>query len=216
MGGSVMALYATDLGDVAPANPRAPLRETKDVDAIVTVGTPAFLYGIQKLVSNGVLAPDERFPPTMCRYRFRGQPIHVDFVTLDGSTTGGVNRWLAEGARNCAEYDAGEDTFVRAITPPYFLLAKLVALQDPGRTGDLGIFHHDAEDVVALLAEATGVPRLVRDAGVGGSVRDELRLTFQVHNVRDPVDLVDSHLGENARVERDRIVEDLAQLIAGC
>jgi hypothetical protein len=203
MGGKVMSLYAKSTGDR--------LRPTNDVDALVAMDFGALQAELQTLMKTQVLSVDIHdldAPP--CRYTLVDAGFTVDIVDLDGRSTGEVNPYHRRAVETAAAYDAGEGVFVRAITPPFFLLAKLVSLRDAERTS-LDPFHHDAEDIVSIFVEVDDVAEQVDHAGVLAQVQAEFGETLRALHVRDPMEFLDLWLREDAP-DRARIVRDFLRL----
>ena len=144
-GSAVMGLYG-----LRAAGPQ--LRTTKDVDCITTVSAVQHTLRLGKLVAAGALTPDREM---LCRYRSPTDDFMVDVLDGSGITTGGTNRWFAPAVEHAEWWDAGEGVRVRAITPPYFVLTKLVSLQDPKRTDGHALYHHDLDDIVTVLMEVS-------------------------------------------------------------
>jgi predicted nucleotidyltransferase len=201
VGGCVLGLYARAEG--------APLRMTEDVDCISSLSP----WGLQaKILSDlcqaGVISPDESLP---CRYRIAEETVVVDVLSPEGLNVGGVNPWFSRAAARAARYSIGEGESVRAVTPPYFLLTKLVAFVDRGPDPQLS---KDAEDIVALAVE---VPSLVEEVQVEGLCDDVAALWERVFDKYgltrlDLADFVEWHLDRRDREHRDRVIGMLAHL----
>lgn len=142
-GSDVMGLYV-----LRPAGPA--LRTTKDVDCITTVPGAQHAIKLGKLVMACTLTPER---DVLCRYRSSTGDFIVDVLDLSGTTTGGNNRWFGPAVDQAGWWDAGGGIRVRAITPPYFVLTKLVSLQDGRRTEGHALYHHDLIDIVTVLTE---------------------------------------------------------------
>jgi len=191
VGGCVLGLYARAEGP--------PLRATEDVDCISSLSP----WGLQEkiladLCTAGVIAPDETL---MCRYRIAGAAVVVDVLSPEGFNVGGVNPWFARAAARAARYSIGDGDAVRAVTPPYFLVTKLVAFADRGPDADSS---KDAEDIVALAVE---VPSLVDEVQAEG-LRDDVAALWE--RVFDKY--AEWHLDRRDGAQRDRVLGVLAHL----
>ena len=206
IGGKVLALYAKATGDA--------LRPTNDIDGVVPVDFGRYQFELQKLLAARVL----RLPPSEdregappCRYQLVDGELNIDLLDLGGHQVGGVNPYLATAVSACAEYDAGEGVRVRAITPPYFLLTKLVSLRDPERTGTEPVQHWDAEDIVSVFVEVDDILSQVEGAGLLNDVQREFAETLRVLQVTDVVPFLDLWLRPDVP-ERHRIVREFRWL----
>jgi predicted nucleotidyltransferase len=211
VGGCVLGLYARAEG--------APLRMTEDVDCISSLSPWVRQEKIlAELCQAGVIEPDESL---QCRYRIgatvvvdEGATVVVDVLSPEGANVGGVNPWFARAAARAARYEIGEGEAVGAVTPPYFLVTKLVAFADRGPDAQLS---KDAEDIVALAVE---VPSLVEEVEAEGLRDDVAALWERVFDKyglarSDLADLVDWHLDRQDGAHRDRVIDTLAHLAGG-
>ncbi len=184
VGSCALALYASD---------GSALSATKDIDCISLLDLVHQLRFLGKLSeTDGPLSPD----PTMgCRYEIKKAGVFVDVMDLDGATVGGTNRWFKEAVRHARRYQVDESVSVSAITPPYFLLTKLVAAQDLTRN-DWILASRDVGDVVALVADVHDVASQVVDARLGAHVANELAATLAAYrsSSADIPEIVQAHL----------------------
>jgi hypothetical protein len=159
------------------------------------------------LCTRRVIKPDKDL---MCRYRICGTEIDVDVISPDGLNVGGGNKWLRLAADNYALYAVGGQQ-VKAITPPYFLVTKLVALAD--RNEEV-LSSKDAEDIVTLAVERPILVAEVVDAGLQNDVRDlwdSVGTRFRI--TRDDLpEFVDWHLHPDEIQHRERVVDTLRGL----
>lgn len=201
VGGCVLGLYARAEGP--------PLRTTEDVDCISSL-SPWSLQAkiLADLCQAGVIVPDDSL---QCRYRIPAATVVVDVLSPEGFNVGGVNPWFARAVARAARYSIGEADTVRAVTPPYFLVTKLVAFADRGPDAQSS---KDAEDIVALAVE---VPSLVDEVQAEGLRDDAAALWERVFDKyvlarSDLADLVDWHLDRRDGAHRDRVIGVLAHL----
>ncbi len=157
VGGCVLGLYARPAG--------APLRATKDVDCI-SMMSPWVLQekALAAMCARGVLSPDAK---VQCRYRIRAAGVDVDVLSPQGFNVGEVNPWFERAARHAGAYDVGQGRTAMAVTPPYFLATKLVALADRGPDAQSS---KDAEDIVALAVEVADLVEQVDTAQIRADV----------------------------------------------
>ena len=204
VGGCALGLHARPTG---PA-----LRVTKDVDCISTLSPwtrqQSVLAG---MCSRGVRNPDIELA---CRYHVVGTDVMVDVLSPDGFNVGGVNPWFARAAARAGTYDAGEGRTVKAVTPPYFLATKLVALA--GRADDAQS-STDAEDIVSLAVE---VPDLVAQVEAEQLLGDVAALWWRALTkfqlaAPDLRDLVAWHLAREDAEHEARVAVTLEKLAGG-
>jgi predicted nucleotidyltransferase len=201
VGGCALGLYARRDG--------APLRMTEDVDCLSSLspwGRQAKILG--DLCQAGVLVPDEALA---CRYRIAETGQVVDVLSPDGFNVGGVNPWFTRAIERAARYPIGAGEMVRAVTPPYFLVTKLVAFADRGPDAQSS---KDAEDIVALAIE---VPSLLEQVEAE-RMREDVALLWQRVFARyrltrlDLPDLVAWHLDRRDEAHAPRAAEALIRL----
>jgi predicted nucleotidyltransferase len=204
VGGCILGLYARTTG--------APLRATKDVDCISTLA-PWVLQEkmLAEMCSRGVLSPDAE---VQCRYRIRGTDVDVDVLSPDGFNVGGVNPWFARAAKRARPYDAGDGRTVNAVTPPYFLATKLVALENRGPDAQSS---KDAEDIVGLAVEVDTLAAEVEAEGMRRDVAALWARALKKYGLADSdvPDLVDWHLDRREAEHRERVVQTLLALVRG-
>jgi hypothetical protein len=204
VGGCTLGLYARPTG--------APLRVTKDVDCISTLSP--WVLQEQKLAlmcSRGLLTPDG---DVQCRYRIRGTDIDVDILSPDGFNVGGVNRWFTKAAERAAEYDAGDGRTVLAVTPPYFVATKLVALEDRGPDAQSS---KDAEDIVSIAVEVDDLVAQIDGEGIRPEIAALWARIMERYRLAesDLPDLVDWHLDRREVGHRERVVHAIVALARG-
>ena len=168
-----------------PAGP--PLRTTKDVDCITTVSQAQHASKLGKLVAAGTLTPERE---VLCRYRSTTEDFMVDVLDRSGTSTGGNNRWFGPAVEHAEWWDAGDGIRVRAITPPYFVLTKLVSLQDPIRTDGPALYHHDLDDIVTVLSEVADFREAARP--LLAELREEVRMLCVVAKDLEPDRIIDA------------------------
>lgn len=138
VGGMVRGLLITDTA-------ASPFRPTDDVDLIVGVASRV-AYGnlLKELRALGFREDTEPGAP-LCRWIVDG--IHVDVMPDDGKILGFHNTWYASALANPMAATVGGET-LRIVDAPHFCATKLEAFTDRGE-GDF--YHHDLEDVVAVV-----------------------------------------------------------------
>ena len=204
VGGCVLGLYAQRTG--------APLRATKDVDCI-SMMSPWVLQekALADLCTRGVLCPDAA---VQCRYRIRATGIDVDVMSPEGFNVGGVNPWFERAARHAGAYELSQGRTAMAVTPPYFLATKLVALEDRGPDPQSS---KDAEDIVALAIEVPDLVEQVEAAQIRIEIAElwSRALVKYSLTLADLPDLIDCHLDRRDAEQRERIVASLSTLAGG-
>jgi hypothetical protein len=203
-GSCVLALYARPRGHA--------LSSTKDVDCIFDAPVVRHLQVMAELGgAGGPLTPVTT--EVAVRYQIKHESLMVDVMDLEGRIVGGSMKWLGQAVRHAQKYDLTEEVQVRAITPPYFLVAKLDALRDRGKD-PLG--SRDLEDIVAVAVEVPTLVADVRAAGLSDVARElweacaaKLRLS-----AADIPDLVAAHIGGQDTAEQSRVERTLEELFA--
>lgn len=168
VGGSVREILITDRG--AP-----PERPTDDVDAIVEVASRGAYYAFaQRLRERGFVEDASEGAP-ICRWVVDG--VRVDLMPTEEEILTFKNRWYPDAYAHAVKVEVDRVT-VRVVSAPYFCATKLDAFGDRGG-GDY--FHHDIEDIVAvvdgreeLVDEVRKAPDAVR-AWLSRQCRDLLR-----------------------------------------
>lgn len=146
LGGAVTALLLTD-----PAAPE--VRATKDVDVIVEVGSPGAYYQLETRLRELGFRNE---PEVICRWSV--EEILVDVMPTDTAILGFTNRWYAAAMKQACRIQIASESWIRLVTPEYFLATKLEAFEGRGR-GDY-LLSHDLEDIVTLL---DGRPEIVAE-----------------------------------------------------
>lgn len=138
VGGSVRELLITDPG--AP-----PERPTDDVDVIVQVASRGAYYAFaERLRARGFVEDASEGAP-ICRWVVR--EVRVDVMPTEEEILTFKNRWYTDAFAQAISARVGA-AMIRIVSAPYFCATKLDAFGDRGK-GDY--YHHDIEDLVALV-----------------------------------------------------------------
>ena len=138
VGGMVRGLLITDPA-VEPARP------TDDVDAIIDVrDRPSYYRLSEQLRRLGFEESTEEDAP-LCRWLVRG--VKVDVMPIDPAILGFSNVWYPSGITAVEEVRSG-DILMRIVDAPHFVATKLEAF---GSRGEGDFYHHDIEDVLAVI-----------------------------------------------------------------
>jgi predicted nucleotidyltransferase len=138
VGGAVRGLLITD-----PA--AAPERATDDVDLIVELTSAVEFHRLGAQLRALGFREDTSPGAPICRWIV--EDVKVDVMPTEGSVLGFRNQWYVEAIATCIEVEAEGQRF-RIVDAPHFCATKLDAYSDRGK-GDL--YHHDIEDVVAVV-----------------------------------------------------------------
>jgi predicted nucleotidyltransferase len=138
VGGAVRGLLITDPG-------AAPERATDDVDVIVELTSRAEFHRLGADLRAIGFREDTSEGAPLCRWIVDG--IKVDVMPTSGAVLGFRNQWYAAAIANAIEVDVLGERF-RIVDAPHFCATKLDAYADRGG-GDL--YHHDLEDVIAIV-----------------------------------------------------------------
>ena len=143
VGGAVRGLLITDPG--APAE-----RPTDDVDLIVELTSAAEFHRLGNELEARGFKVDSRPGAPICRRVVAG--VTVDVMPTHGSVLGFTNRWYPQALANAMVVEAHGERF-RIVDGPHFCATKLESFADRGLDEDdqRNWYHHDLEDVVALV-----------------------------------------------------------------
>jgi len=139
VGGCATGLLITD-----PA--AAPVRPTRDVDAIVEIASyPDFTQLEDRLRQLGFWQPHVKGDP-LCRWA-NGEVI-LDIMPTDSRILGFGNRWYGPAFEHAAKVELSGH-ICRLITAPFFLATKLEAFRGRGKNDYR--MSHDLEDIVTVV-----------------------------------------------------------------
>ncbi len=149
VGGCATGLLITD-----PA--AAPVRATRDVDAIVAVVSLADYQGLsEQLRARGFSQTLEEGEPP---YRWTLSGMKLDVMPTADEILGFSNRWYAQAMQTANVVELRRDLKIRLVAPAYFVATKLEAFLGRGSGDYLG--SHDLEDVLSVV---DGRPELVSE-----------------------------------------------------
>lgn len=149
VGGCATGLLITD-----PA--AAPVRATRDVDAIVAVVSLADYQGLsEQLRARGFSQTLEEGEPP---YRWTLSGMKLDVMPTADEILGFSNRWYAQAMQTANVVELRHGLTIRLVAPAYFVATKLEAFL--GRGGGDYLGSHDLEDVLSVV---DGRPELVSE-----------------------------------------------------
>lgn len=149
VGGCATGLLITD-----PA--AAPVRATRDVDAIVAVVSLADYHGLAgKLRARGFTQTVEEGGPP---YRWTLAGMKLDVLPTSEAILGFSNRWYVPAMQTATVVQLRANLSIRLVAPAYFIATKLEAFLGRGE-GDY-LASHDLEDVLSVI---DGRPELVAE-----------------------------------------------------
>lgn len=161
LGGCATGLLISD--KAAP-----PIRETRDVDAIVRVGSLAAYHQLSQRLRAKGFKEDTSDGAPICRWV--AENIILDVMPTDPEILGFGNKWYAPAMQHAMTVILPSGKSIRMVTGPYFLLTKLEAFAGRGK-GDYQM-SHDIEDMIAVL---DGRPEIVEEVKCAApEVRNEL------------------------------------------
>jgi hypothetical protein len=150
VGGAVRGLLITDPAVEGP-------RPTKDVDVIVEVSPRSAYYQLEEELRDLGFKNDTREGAPQCRF-VHGE-LTLDVMPTDAATLGFSNPWYPHALRTAWESEIGVPRLprlpIRVVSAACFVATKLVSYANRGG-GDP--FHHDLEDIIALV---DGRPTLI-------------------------------------------------------
>lgn len=174
-----------------PAAP--PIRETRDVDAIVQVGSLVEYHRLSERLRQCGFREDASEGAPVCRWIADG--VILDVMPTDDAVLGFGNRWYVQAMEHATLMQLPSGRAIRMVSAPYFLLTKLEAFDGRGN-GDYQA-SHDLEDVIAVLDGRPGVVTEVEQAD--GAPAEALRERFRAL-LRNPrfMDAIAGHLPTDA------------------
>lgn len=174
-----------------PAAP--PIRETRDVDAIVQVGSLVEYHRLSERLRQCGFREDASEGAPVCRWIADG--VILDVMPTDDAVLGFGNRWYVPAMEHATLMQLPSGRAIRMVSAPYFLLTKLEAFDGRGN-GDYQA-SHDLEDVIAVLDGRPGVVTEVEQAD--GAPAEALRERFRAL-LRNPrfMDAIAGHLPTDA------------------
>jgi predicted nucleotidyltransferase len=144
VGGATVSLYADR---AAPE-----VRETKDVDILVQIGSLIDFHEIEKKlwklgfrndIDSGIL----------CRYLLEN--LVVDVMPTDETILGFSNKWYEKGFETAVEKIIDDRYKIKIFTPPYFIASKIEAFKGRGKND--GRLSQDFEDIVFILENRSSI-----------------------------------------------------------
>lgn len=140
VGGAVAGLLVTD-----PL--AAPVRATRDVDAVVNASRALF-HRIEKTVAERGFARDMT-SDVICRWVHKASGVLFDLMPVQPEVLGFSNRWYPYAVETAVSVDLGEGLAIRLVSPVAFAATKLEAFASRGG-GDV-LSSHDLEDVLNIV-----------------------------------------------------------------
>lgn len=140
VGGAVAGLLVTD-----PLS--APVRATRDVDAVVNASRALF-HRIEKTVAERGFARDMT-SDVICRWVHKASGVLFDLMPVQPEVLGFSNRWYPYAVETAVSVDLGEGLAIRLVSPVAFAATKLEAFASRGG-GDV-LSSHDLEDVLNIV-----------------------------------------------------------------
>lgn len=199
VGGMIRSLLVTDAA-------AGPARPTRDVDLIVDVPSQSeYVQLTETLRERGFRESTEPGAP-ICRWTVEGIP--TDIMPVDPRILGFSNVWYA-GARETATEVPDADGPLRILDAPRFCATKL---ESHASRGEGDYYHHDIEDVIAVV---DGRPSLLSEIR---TAPDEVRefLAIRVRSLlADPafMEALPGHLQPDV-ASQDRLPQVIAKLRA--
>lgn len=140
LGGCATGLLISD-----PA--AAPVRMTRDVDAIVQVASRAEYYRLADRLRQQGFQEDVSDDAPICRW-LAGELI-LDVMPTESDILGFGNDWYQVAMEHAEAVYLPSGGVIQMVTAPYFLITKLEAFA--GRGGGDYQLSHDMEDIIAVL-----------------------------------------------------------------
>jgi len=156
VGGCATGLLLTD-------NASAPVRATRDVDAIVEVLSLQEYHSVEHSLEKRGFKHDQSPEAPVCRWTIGGTIL--DVMPTDTNILGFGNRWYSEAVRTANGAKLPSGRVIQLIAPPAFIGTKLEAFDGRGR-GDF-LSSHDIEDIITVV---DGRAELVDEVGSATAV----------------------------------------------
>lgn len=166
LGGCAAGLLISD-----PAAP--PVRVTRDVDAIVQVGTRSDYYRLTQKLRDCGFKEDASEGAPVCRWL--AERVILDVMPTDTSILGFGNDWYQAAMDHAETVQLPSGKKIQMVTSPYFLMTKIEAFSGRG-VGDYQL-SHDIEDIIAVI---DGRPELLNEIGLADrDLKHELARCFK-------------------------------------
>ncbi len=149
IGGCATGLLITDAA-------AAPIRVTKDVDAIVQVATKTDYYKLSERLRQQGFVEDTSDDAPLCRWVT--DKVTLDVMPTEADILGFGNKWYTAAMINAEIISLTGKVDIRMVSAPYFLITKLEAFDGRGN-GDY-LLSHDIEDMIAVM---DGRPELAEE-----------------------------------------------------
>jgi predicted nucleotidyltransferase len=140
VGGCATGMLVTDVA-------AAPVRATRDVDAIVEVLTLAEYHALERELEKRGFSHDRSPEAPICRWVV-GTSL-LDVMPTDERVLGFANRWFTQAIHTAVSVKLPSGKMVKRVTPPLFLATKLEAFRGRG-SGDF-LASHDLEDIITVV-----------------------------------------------------------------
>ena len=140
IGGCATGLLITDIA-------AAPIRATKDVDAIVQVATKADYYKLSDRLQQQGFTEDTSEGAPLCRWKT--DSVDLDVIPTEANILGFGNQWYTAAMENAEIISLLGKVNIHMVSAPYFLITKLEAFDGRGN-GDY-LLSHDIEDMIAVI-----------------------------------------------------------------
>lgn len=182
VGGSTTGLFLTD-----PT--AAPLRTTKDVDAIVEAATYVEYIQFSERLQAAGFRPDTSEGAPLCRWI--SEPTILDVMPFDEASLGFTNVWYRDAIAYHETREIELNLVIRLVAPPYFVATKIEAFKGRGNSDFLG--SSDIEDLISIVDGREELFDEIRSAA--SDVRSYIAEHFRGFlNTRGFIDAVPGHI----------------------
>lgn len=156
VGGTVVELYAS-------SETYQESRQTDDVDCVVEVSSLANYYVLEEKLRAYGFYDDMDIDAPICRKLYKG--IKVDIMPTNEDILQFTNKWYKDGFLRAQNYALSDDRYIKILTAPYFIAAKLEAFFSPYRNYHLDVYaSHDFEDIIYILDNCEGIFILIENS----------------------------------------------------
>ena len=177
LGGSVLTLFVTDKSADA-------IRVTKDVDIVMNIRTRKEYHMADSELERRGFRHDTREGAPICRWIL--DDVTVDVLPIREDVLGWKSRWFEESLVAAETVQVG-NSFVRIITPPYFVALKLEAFEERGHKDFLA--STDFEDVICLAnGRESLVSEIMNCENLRGGISRKFRGYLTCPELEDAVD----------------------------
>ena len=187
----------------------APIRVTRDVDAIVEVSSLIDYYKLSEKLHTRGFKEDTSEDAPICRWV--NKEIILDVMPSKKEILGFGNDFYTEVIGHAKEITLPNKKIIRSVSAPYFLITKLIAFDDRGANDYRA--SHDLEDIISVIDGCTNLIDEIKECPE--MIRNELGKRF-THLLQQTafVDSLSGHLLADSQnqIRLDKLLERIRSI----